>query len=245
MIDIVYLRPLDLSVDETLHDIEARVHQIGAKRVVIDSLSGFEIALAPSFRQDFRESFYRLVQAFTQLNITVLSTMETAGDDSYLRFSPYSVSFLSDDILAMRYIELDGELRTILSVIKMRGSEHSRALRVVEVTSRGIEIRQELSGYRGIITGVPEPRLEAGSENDDAGYSTELTPETGLALDALLRLGETSAAKVADSTGLTLDLVVRVLEQLSATQYVVVSERSGETVYRAARGARRRPVSPE
>jgi circadian clock protein KaiC len=162
MLDVVYLRPLDLSVDETLREIEDRVHRIHASRLVIDSLSGFEIALSPSFRQDFRESFYRLLQALMQLNITVMSTMETSGENDYLRFSPYNVSFLSDDILAMRYIELEGRLRTVLSVIKMRGSEHSRELRIAEVGPKGMEMGEPLDGYRGIITGVPEPRTGDG-----------------------------------------------------------------------------------
>src|ERR1700737_1577477 len=62
---LIYLRPLDLSVDETLAEIKESVQEIDATRVVIDSLSGFEIALAPAFREDFRESLYRLVGAVT------------------------------------------------------------------------------------------------------------------------------------------------------------------------------------
>jgi len=50
---ILYLRPLDLSVDETMHSILDAVQKIGAKRLVIDSLAGFEMALSPGFRADF------------------------------------------------------------------------------------------------------------------------------------------------------------------------------------------------
>src|SRR4029453_12055364 len=60
-VEMLYLRPLDLSVEGTLDGIAERVHRFGATRVVIDSISGFEAALAPTFRQDFRESFYRLL----------------------------------------------------------------------------------------------------------------------------------------------------------------------------------------
>jgi len=60
-----YLRPLDLSVDETMHEILNAVQKIGAKRLVIDSLAGFEMALAPGFRADFRESLYRMITALT------------------------------------------------------------------------------------------------------------------------------------------------------------------------------------
>ena len=56
LLKLLYLRPLDLSVDETLHELLEAVNKIGAKRVVIDSLAGFEMALAPAFRQDFRDS---------------------------------------------------------------------------------------------------------------------------------------------------------------------------------------------
>jgi circadian clock protein KaiC len=54
-LEVIYLRPLDLSVDEALQAILEAVDRLGAKRVVIDSLSGFEVALAPTFREDFRE----------------------------------------------------------------------------------------------------------------------------------------------------------------------------------------------
>lgn len=167
-LQIMYLRPLDLSVDETLHEIEQRMLRMGATRVVIDSLSGFEVALAPSFRQDFRESFYRLTRALTASNVTVFATMETSGETDYLRFSPYNISFLSDDILAMRYIELEGSLRTVLGVVKMRGSAHSRELRLVEITDHGMEIGEALTGYRGIITGVPEPRPDRSTTDGPA-----------------------------------------------------------------------------
>ena len=73
---IIYLRPLDLSVDETLEEIRVAVNRIGAKRVVIDSISGFEMALAPAFREDFRESLYRLIGALTGLGVTMYSTVE-------------------------------------------------------------------------------------------------------------------------------------------------------------------------
>jgi len=85
---VVYIRPLDLSPDETLGAIRTAVARVGARRVAIDSVSGFELALAPDFRQDFRESLYRLVGALTGTGITVLLTMEIVQTTDELRFSP-------------------------------------------------------------------------------------------------------------------------------------------------------------
>jgi circadian clock protein KaiC len=156
-LEIVYLRPLDLSVDETLQAIRERVAKLGATRVVIDSMSGFEVALAPGYRQDFRESYYRLLRALTTMDITVLSTVEVVESNDYLRFAPYNVSFLADDIVAMRFIELDGELRRVMSVVKMRMSGHSSEIRQYSITKHGLKVGKVLRGYTGIITGVPHP----------------------------------------------------------------------------------------
>ncbi|MGI4800466.1 MAG: RAD55 family ATPase, partial [Janthinobacterium lividum] len=69
---IIYIRPLDLSVDETVHEVIAAVKEIEAKRVVLDSLVGFEMALAPDFRHEFRESLYRMIGALTRTGATVV-----------------------------------------------------------------------------------------------------------------------------------------------------------------------------
>jgi circadian clock protein KaiC len=63
LVEVIYLRPLDLSVDEALLEIQAAVGRTKAQRLVIDSLAGFELALAPTSREDFRESFHRMAGA--------------------------------------------------------------------------------------------------------------------------------------------------------------------------------------
>ncbi len=73
---------------------------------------------------------------------------------------PHSIAFLADDIVRMRYVEVDGELRKILTIVKMRGSQHSRDLREYEITSKGIEpLGHKMGGFRSLITGVPEPQV--------------------------------------------------------------------------------------
>jgi circadian clock protein KaiC len=155
---VIYLRPLDLSVDEALFAILEGVDKLGAKRVVIDSLSGFEVALAPTFREDFRESLYRLVGTLTATGVTVFMTAEVSEAFSEARFTTEKVSFITDEIFVQRYIELEGELRRVMAVIKMRGSDHSHEFRTYEVTAKGVFVGGSLKEYDGIITGVPTLR---------------------------------------------------------------------------------------
>jgi circadian clock protein KaiC len=153
-LEALYLRPLDLSPDETLHEIREAVERVGAKRVVIDSMSGFELALAPTFRADFRESLYRLVGALTGIGITVLTTMEVTQGQDELRFTPNVISFLADDLISLRYVEVDRELKKVAAVVKMRGSQHSKAYREYEITDTGFVVRGDLDGYTGRISGA-------------------------------------------------------------------------------------------
>jgi circadian clock protein KaiC len=154
-LNILYLRPLDLSVDETMREIIDAVERVGAKRLAIDSLAGFELALAPGFRADFRESLYRMIGALTRTGVTIVSTVELPESFTELALSPYSISFLSDDIIRLRYVEIDGQLRKILMVVKMRGGDHSKDIREYEITFNGLRIGERLTGYEGLITGIP------------------------------------------------------------------------------------------
>jgi circadian clock protein KaiC len=157
-LELIYLRPLDLSVDEALAAILEAVERLGAKRVIIDSLSGFEVALAPTFREDFRESFYRLVGTLTATGVTVFMTAEVAEGFSDARFTTEKVSFITDEIIVQRYVEMKGELRRVMAVIKMRGSDHSHEFRLYDLTADGVEVGGTLAEYDGIITGNPTLR---------------------------------------------------------------------------------------
>jgi circadian clock protein KaiC len=167
-LEVIYLRPLDLSVDEALLEIQAAVERTHAQRLVIDSLSGFELALAPTFRVDFRESLYRMVGALTGSGVTVLMTVEVAESFTDLRFSADLISFLSDDVIFQRYVEIEGRMHKVMTVIKMRGSEHSKDLRLYDVTTDGLVVGDTLYDYRGIITGVAQRHQRGESEGDGA-----------------------------------------------------------------------------
>lgn len=164
LLKIIYIRPLDLSVDETLDEIVRGVKEIGCKRLVIDSLMGFELALAPGFRTDFRESLYRMIGALTRMGVTILSTVEIEENFTSMSFSNFAVSFLADDLLRMRYVSINGQLRKMLMVVKMRRSGHSIDMHEYKVTASGLNIGKSLRGFRGLLTGVPGPWSECSDD---------------------------------------------------------------------------------
>ncbi len=157
ILKVIYIRPLDLSVDETVHEIVSAVKQIGAQRVVVDSLVGFEMALAPDFRHEFRESLYRMIGALTRLGVTIVSTVEVEENFTSMKLSNFTISFLADDILRLRYVSINGQLRKMLLIVKMRGSAHSIDMWEYQITEKGVVIGEPLRGYRGLTSGIPGP----------------------------------------------------------------------------------------
>ncbi len=192
---IIYIRPLDLSPDETLFEIREAVREIDAKRVVIDSLTGFELALAPTFRTDFRESLYRLVGALTGSNIIVLMTMEIVQSSTEMRLSPYVISFLADNIILLHYTEIAGKLKKSLRVIKMRNSDHSKDLWQYEITDQGMIIRESF------VDGERIGALGALAKDKQLNYPG-LTEQETILLQALIELRKAPAQVLARRIGL-------------------------------------------
>jgi len=164
-VGVIDTRALDLSIDETLYALTEMIRNTGATRVVIDSLSGFELALAPTFREDFRESLHRMVAVLTSMGATVLMVSELEDRYSDLRFSPYGAAFLTDAIIVQRYVELRGELKRVMAVVKVRNSAHSHALRLYDITSEGIVIGAPRPGMEALLTGHPRPAAMLTTEN--------------------------------------------------------------------------------
>nr|WP_315186760.1 ATPase domain-containing protein [uncultured Albidiferax sp.] len=152
---LINTRLLDLSVDEIVQQMVETITNMRATRVVIDSLSGFELAVAPTFREDFRESLFRMVAVLSGMGVTVLMTSELEDRYTDLRFSPYGSAFLTDAIIVQRYIEVDSSLQRVMAVVKVRGSHHSNDIRRYEITDSGIAIGKPVLHYEGLLGGRP------------------------------------------------------------------------------------------
>ncbi len=163
-VGLVNSRAPDVSIDEIVMLLMQEIRRRGASRVVIDSLSGFELALAPTFRDDFREALSRMITVLSASGTTVLMTSELEDRYSDLRFSPYGTAFLTDAIIVQRYIEVDSRLRRVLAVVKVRASPHSDELREFVIDDSGIVIGRVLADYEGLLGGRPtRKRLDSGA----------------------------------------------------------------------------------
>ena len=107
-----------------------------------------------------------------------MMTVEIADSFTELRFSPQGIAFLTDAIIIQRYVEIDGQLRRAMAVVKVRASQHSKELREYEISSDGgIVVGRALKGYEGLLTGTPaDGRVIERKESPGSSWTTRRSP---------------------------------------------------------------------
>jgi circadian clock protein KaiC len=150
---------LSLSVEEVLDDLISTIERTGATRVVIDSLSEIGLYLAPEFRHDLRLSVFRTLSMLARRGVSAMVMVGFEDNRPDMRFSNDNLCFLADAVLVMRFAEVGGHLRKFMTLVKVRGSDHSKELRAYEITGKGIEIADGTAPYDNILSGWPSPRI--------------------------------------------------------------------------------------
>ena len=91
----------------------------------------------------------------TRLGVTVVSTVEVEKNFTSMGLSNFTISFLADDIVRLRYVSIGGQLRKMLIVVKMRRSAHSIDMYEYAIRSDGLVLGQTLRGYRRLTGDIP------------------------------------------------------------------------------------------
>jgi circadian clock protein KaiC len=139
--------------------IERLVQEIGARRVLVDSLSHFERLSKDPVR--LRSIVYGFVNALKREGLTAVLTRENVALLGEAEGTDDALAFLVDSYILLRYVEIESALHKALLVLKMRGSNHDKGIRQFEITSRGIEVRAPFEGREGIMSGSPRRMVDS------------------------------------------------------------------------------------
>lgn len=155
LLSICHVSPVELSADGFLNEALQRIEQLGAKRAVLDSLTSMALGV-PSARR-FKELAYAMAMHFRSLGVTFCMNMEIPELLGSAQLSGHGVSFAADNVIQLKYVELDGHLERGISVLKARGVRHATEVRRMVFTEQGIEVGAAFKGLRGVLTGLPTP----------------------------------------------------------------------------------------
>jgi circadian clock protein KaiC len=157
-IQIRYTSPVELSTDRFLY-LAAQEMAQGAKRAVFDSLTTMSLGVASERR--FKEMVYAITKHLRGSGVTSLMTTETVQLLGSAQISGDGISFIADNVIQLRYVELEGRLERALSVLKARGIKHGSHLQALDIDDHGLRVVPDrFSALRGVLTGLPmsEPR---------------------------------------------------------------------------------------
>ena len=145
-VEVLYRSPVDIYIDEWVHDLLEAAERTQARRVLIDSLMDLQVAAVDETR--FREFMYSLAQRFSRQGITLFTTYETSDLYAAGRLSEFAVSHLADNAVMLNYHREQGAMSRSLAVVKTRASSHDLVMRQFSISSGGISISDvAISGH--------------------------------------------------------------------------------------------------
>lgn len=143
-ITLMFRPPIDLYLDEWVYDLLDTAQEVGASRVLVDSLGDLQAASPDTAR--FREYIYSLLSRCSRQRVSVMMTHETTELYGVRSLTDYGASHLADNVVLLQYRNLlqeDGDaISRTLAVLKTRASDHDPRVREFEITPRGITLRR-------------------------------------------------------------------------------------------------------
>jgi circadian clock protein KaiC len=158
LLTLSYVSPVELSTDRFLDRARQLVERLGARRAVLDSLTSMALGV-PSNRR-FKELVYAVAKHFHARGVTLNMNMEVADLLGSAQLSGQGVSFAADNVIQLKYVEIEGRLERGISVLKARGVRHASEARRLSVGRDGVEVGTRFEGLRGVLTGLPVPTKE-------------------------------------------------------------------------------------
>ncbi len=131
--------------------IEALAHEMGARRILVDSLSHFQRLTQDPLQ--LRHLAYAFVNGLKREGLTSILTWESPVLLGEPVEHDIGIPFIIDTYILLRYVEIESAVHKALLVLKMRGSDHDKDIRQFDITSRGIEVRSRFEGHEGIMSG--------------------------------------------------------------------------------------------
>lgn len=153
LLRIVQLEPAELSPGEFVGKVRESVEKGGARVVIIDSLNGFVNAMEGE--RTLLAQMHELLTFLNQCGVATFLVLAISGMLGVSMSKPVDMSYLSDNVLILRFFEAGGRLRKAVSVVKKRGGNHEDTIRELSFSPEGITIGEPLSEFHGVLTGAP------------------------------------------------------------------------------------------
>ena len=139
-------------LEDRLLAIQRSIDEFKPQRVALDSLSALERV---GTIKAFREFVISLTSFIKHQEITGLFTSTTPSLMGGSSITEGHISTLTDSIILLRYVEMFGEMKRGITVLKMRGSVHDKRIRELTIDEHGMQLGRPFKNVTGILSGSP------------------------------------------------------------------------------------------
>lgn len=143
--------------EEHILDIISIIEEKGIKRLVIDSLSAFASAFSS---EDFEDFFKKLNIYLKHNNVTTIFTY-AKSDVTGKTEAEFHTSTTTDNIMVLKYVEIDSEMRLMVSILKTRGKGHDKKLREYMIDDKGTKIMDSFKDVEGVFSGKTSRKVDS------------------------------------------------------------------------------------
>ncbi len=144
--------PEAMGLEDHLLAIRREIRQFRPRRLIMDSISAMErVANVRNYRE-FVIGLTAFVKQEEVCGLLTSTTPQLSGGES---ITEAHISTITDAIILMRYVELNGIMRRGITVIKMRGSQHDKQIREFEIDGKGMHVGEPFKNVQNIILGIP------------------------------------------------------------------------------------------
>src|SRR5690606_5139085 len=159
-LEIIWHAQSELLIDALAHELLQAVKARKTRRLVIDGLGGLlEATQDPHRISRFMSCLSNELRA---LNVATILTMETTDIlGSAVSMPINGISAIIDNLLFLRFVELDARLSRLISIIKMRNSDHDPFVRELLISGDGLVVGEPLFGFDATTTGIARAQQPA------------------------------------------------------------------------------------
>jgi len=150
---IVAAYPETAGLEDHLINMKKVMEEFKPNRVAVDSLSALERV---SSAKGFREFVISLTSFIKHQEVAGLFTSTASSLLGGTSVTETHISTITDSIILLRYVEMFGEMKRGIMVLKMRGSMHDKDIREFRIDGRGLHIDKKFRGITGILAGNPQ-----------------------------------------------------------------------------------------
>ncbi|MCZ7356454.1 MAG: hypothetical protein O8C66_03170 [Candidatus Methanoperedens sp.] len=152
LVKFLHFSPIMYHADEHALLIKDILKQHGIRRIFFDGIENLETALPDQIKR--RDYIHALVNYFSAQDVTTLLTSEIPELFGTIRLTHEALSGTFDVIVLLRHVEVEGQMRKALSLLKSRGSDHDKEIREYEITNKGIVVKVAIKGYENVLVGM-------------------------------------------------------------------------------------------